>query len=69
MDMTQVKITKAGKGIEGDPQPGKYYKISVPEGADPQDAAKALKKQFPKSFFMYRMGVKKPQAAKAAKPK
>jgi hypothetical protein len=63
MDTTQVKITKAGKPLVGDPQAGRYYKIAVPEGVDAHETAKELKKQFPKSFFVYRIAVKKPMNA------
>jgi hypothetical protein len=55
MDMTQVKITRAGKPVEGDPQPGYYYGLEVPADTDIRAAAKELKKKFPKSYFTFRV--------------
>jgi hypothetical protein len=68
MDMTQVKITKAGKAVEGDLKPGLYYRVDVPEGTDIAAAVKELKKKFPKSFFVFRAAGPKPEA-KNVEPK
>jgi hypothetical protein len=54
MNMETAKLTKQGKPIEGDPEPGQYYRIDVPEGTDIKAAAVELKKKFPKSFFAFR---------------
>lgn len=54
MDIKAAKLTKQGKPIEGDPLPGKYYRVEVPEGADVKAAALGFKKEFPKSFFCFR---------------
>ena len=61
MDLKEAKLTRQGKPIEGDPEPGKYYRLEVPEGTDVRAAAKELKKQFPKSYFVFR-------SPKSAKP-
>jgi hypothetical protein len=54
MDIKAAKLTKQGKPIEGDPLPGKYYRVEVPEGVDVKAAALGFKKEFPKSFFAFR---------------
>ena len=66
MDIKTAKLTKQGKPIEGDPLPGKYYRVEVPEGVDVKAAALALKKEFPKSFFAFR--ATKPRPAEEAVP-
>lgn len=54
MDLNTISVTKAGKPIEGEPKPGRYYRITVPAGTDIRAAAKEMKKCFPKSFFVFR---------------
>jgi hypothetical protein len=54
MDMTNVTVSKQGKPILGDPEPGKYYRVNVPSGMDVKAAALEMKKKFPKSFFVFR---------------
>ena len=54
MDIKAAKLTKQGKTVEEDPQPGKYYRVEVPDGQDVKAAALQFKKQFPKSFFVFR---------------
>ena len=50
--LDDVTLTKAGKPVEGDPQPGLYY-LARPkqDGADVGAIAKALRKAYPKSSF------------------
>lgn len=54
MDIKDAQLTKQGKPIAGDPEPGKYYRVEVKPGTDIKAAALAFKKRFPKSFFMFR---------------
>ena len=54
MDIKTAKLSKAGKPLVGEPQPGKYYRVEAPEGTDIKAAALEFKKQFPKSFFAFR---------------
>jgi hypothetical protein len=65
MDIKAAKLTKQGKPIEGDPLPGKYYRVEVPEGVDVKAAALGFKKEFPKSFFAFRSARPAPVAQTA----
>ena len=56
MDIKTAKLSKAGKPLVGEPQPGKYYRVEAPGGTDIKAAALEFKKQFPKSFFAFRAG-------------
>lgn len=69
MELKETRLTKQGKPVEGEPLPGKYYRVEVPEGTDIKAAAVEFKKKFPKSFFMFRAGKPAAQEAGPAKEK
>lgn len=50
--LAAVKLSKAGSPVDGEPQPGLYYRAArIDPASDLRQVAKDLKAAFPKSFF------------------